>query len=699
MTTALIAMIATYAQRVDARLQPDWARDVPPDLAASTPDAIAQLSDAAGWAAPRAFRGRPKAQHFPLLAFAESTGWCIADQWTSDHDIRLLSGNGAISLPFDALLDLQQPTFPATAKLNTQQSALRIFARALLSRRRLLVEATVATVVLNIIALAISFYAMQVYDRVLPRGGFATLWVLTGGMLIALLIDFLIRTARAFIVDREAGDIDTQMSEFFFARMQAVRLDARPPGIGTMAAQLRGLDQIRSAMTSASFFCLADLPFALLFIAVMMAIGGPIALVPLAAFPLALAASLIFARLIKAATNKGQISSNRKNGILVEALDASETVKANLGGWHMLAGWNRLVEDVHEHDLHVRRWSSIASASFSVLQQISYIGIILVGVHLVSAGELTQGSLIACTMIGSRVNGPLVSALPGMIIQWGYARAALDALDKLLAMPTDHQADTVPVRLKVMAPDLRLEAVSFKHQGAHEGLTVPSLTIASGARIGLIGPIGSGKSTLLRLLAGLYAPEGGHVLLNGVDVRQIAEEDLRTPCGYIGQDYRLISGTLRDNIVLGLPDPGDEAILAAAAQTGLAPVIQDHPLGLALPISEGSIGLSGGQRALVGLTRALLARPRLLLLDEPTANLDQETERRVLAALQDAMPPDGILILVTHKLQLLPLVRDVLVMRAGRIVHQGPSSDMLDKLRPRPAAKADAARPPLHRVS
>ncbi len=702
MTSPLIDMVTAFAHRVDARLPPDWARGVPGDLSLLAPDALARLSEAAGWAAPAPVpaKGRPKPQHFPLLAFSERTGWAIADQWTGEHELRLLTGEGPLSLPWPDVLDLRRPAFPALAKASPQHSALRIFAGALFSRRRLLVEATIATVVLSLLALATSFYSMQVYDRVIPRSGFATLWVLTGGMLVALLIDFLIRTSRAFIVDREAGEIDAQMSEFFFARMQAIRLDARPPGIGTMAAQLRGLDQIRSTMTSASFFCLADLPFALLFIVVMMAIGGSVALVPLVAFPLALSAALIFARLIKSSTDKGQISSNRKNGILVEALDASETVKANLGGWHMLAGWNRLVEDVHEHDLHVRRWSSIATSTFSVLQQLSYIGVILVGAHLVSAGEMTQGGLIACTMIGSRVNGPLVASLPNMIIQWGYARAALKALDALLAMPTDHQEGKAPVRMKLTAPELRLEDVNFKHQGAREGLNIPALSIKSGTRLGLIGPIGSGKSTLLRLMAGLYAPEQGFVLLNGVDVRQIAEDDLRMPCCYIAQDYRLISGTLRENIVLGIPDPGDEAIMAAATQTGLVQVIQDHPLGLGLPISEGSTGLSGGQRALVGLTRALLVRPSLLLLDEPTASLDQETETRVLAALQNAMPSDGILILVTHKLQLLSLVQDVLVMRSGRVVHQGPSSAMLDKLRSSaPASATPSPRAPLHRVS
>jgi len=698
-TSPIIEMVTAYARRVDARLAPDWAVNIPAELSLHEPDAITRLSEAAGWTPPETFQGRPKPQHFPLLAYCEQTGWSIADQWTSEQEIRIFSSDGVASRPWDDIVSLIKPALPNTVRPPVHGSALRIFARALLSRRRLLVEATVATVVINIIALATSFYSMQVYDRVIPRSGFATLWVLTAGMLIAMLIDFLIRTSRSFIVDREAGEIDAQMSEFFFARMQAVRLDARPPGIGTMAAQLKGLDQIRSMMTSASFFCLADLPFALMFIVVIMAIGGPIALVPLVAFPTSLLAAFIFARLIKSATDKGQASSNRKNGILVEALDASETLKANRGGWHMLAGWNRLVEDVHDNDQHVRRWSSIAGSTFSVFQQMAYVGVILVGVHLVSSGELTQGSLIACTMIGGRVNGPLVTSLPNMIIQWGYTRASLNALDRLLEMATDHHADNVPTRLSITTPELRLKGLSFKHRGAREGIEIPALTISSGSRLALIGPIGSGKSTLLRLLAGLYAPEEGHVLLNGVDILQISEDDLRTACCYIAQDYRLISGTLRENIVLGLPDPGDEALMAAAHQTGLIQVIQDHPQGLGLPISEGGVGLSGGQRTLVGLTRALLARPKLLLMDEPTANLDQETETRVLTALLEGLPADGILILITHKLPLLSLVRDVLIIKDGRIAHQGPSSAMLNMMRGKASTPAVGQRPSLHRVS
>jgi ATP-binding cassette subfamily C protein LapB len=691
MTSPFIEMVAAFARRTGVRLAPDWANALPKDLAQTDPEALATLSDAAGWPAPKLLPAKPKAQQFPLLIFCEETGWGIADQWTSEDEIRVLTLDGVKSVAWSETLLLATPSFPQATQPVAGQSALRIFLRALLGRKRLLVEATVATVVLNLIALGTSFYTMQVYDRVIPLSGFATLWVLTAGMVLAMTIDFLIRTSRSFLVDREAGEIDMQVSEFFFSRMQSVRMDARPPGIGTMAAQLRGLDQIRSTMTSASFFCLADLPFAFMFIFVMMLLGGPVALVPLIMFPLALAAGVIFAMLIRAATNKAQTSGNRKNGILVEALDASETIKANQGSWHMLAGWNRLVEDVHEHDQIVRRWSNVASATFTVMQQASYVGVVLAGVYLVTSGKMTQGGLVACTIIGGRVNGPLVSALPNLIVQWGYARSSLKALDKLLAMPSDHEPGKVPVRMSLPAPELRAEGLQFKHAGAREGLNIPSLSIPVGSRLGLIGPIGSGKSTLLRLLAGLYAPADGHILLNGVDIRQIADEDLRSACCYIAQDYRLVSGTLRDNVVLGLPDPGDEAIMAAAAETGLAQVIQEHPSGLELPISEGGGGLSGGQRTLVGLTRAILAQPRMLLLDEPTANLDAETEARVLNALLSRVPEDGILILVTHKLQLLSLVQNVIVLKNGRVAHEGTSRSVLETLRPRAAAEPGKA--------
>jgi ATP-binding cassette subfamily C protein LapB len=293
-----------------------------------------------------------------------------------------------------------------------------------------------------------------------------------------------------------------------------------------------------------------------------------------------------------------------------------------------------------------------------------------------------MGAVIACSILSGRVNGPLVASLPNLIIQWGYARSSLSALDGILAMPSDHPEDRQMLRQRSVVGHLKADNVKFAHQGTRQGIDVPSLKINAGDRIGIIGPVGSGKSTLLKLLAGLYAPQEGHILLDGVDVRQIAEEDVRRQLCYFPQDYRLITGTLRDNLVLGISTPTDEVLLDAAIKTGLAEVIKRHPLGLDLPISEGGQGLSGGQRVQVGLTRLLLLKPKLLLLDEPTASLDQDSETRALQAIAQTISSDCTLILVTHKIQLVGLVSRLMVVSDGRIVLDGPTKAVLDKLRP-----------------
>jgi ATP-binding cassette subfamily C protein LapB len=450
-----------------------------------------------------------------------------------------------------------------------------------------------------------------------------------------------------------------------------------------MAAQLRGTDQVRSLLSSASLFVLADLPFALVFMVVMYWLGGIVALVPLVALPVALILAALMSRFIRGDTAAAQVTGNRKNGQLVEALDAAETIKANLGGWHMLASWNRLVDEVHGHDLKVKRWSALSTSGFSFIQQLAYVGVVCVGAFQVAQGNMTMGAVIACSILSGRVNGPLVAALPGLIVQWGYARSSLAALDGVLSMPSDQPQDWQMIRKPCVTGEISLQDVKFAYQGARQGMSLPALKITPGERIGIIGPVGSGKSTLLKLMAGLYASHEGHVLLDGVDVRQIAEEDLRSQVCYFPQHYRLITGSLRSNLNLGLAAQDDDVLLQAASKTGLAELVKNHPMGLDLPISEGGNGLSGGQRVQVGLTRLLLAKPKLLLLDEPTANLDQESEARILAAILEAIGPQCTLVFVTHKLPLVSLVNRLIVVTNGQISLDGPTNAVLERLRPK----------------
>ena len=675
----LCVLLKDFAHRQGVRLSPDWSATVENGFDSQYLASMNELFSLLGWQTPIIITGKPRVSDFPFLVYDSSIGWAIAEQWIDDK-LRVSVADQQHLLDWRSELTQIWPVFPEQVSALRFTNARQVFWSCINKRKRMMVEAVIATVVLSFLSLVTSLYSMQVYDRVVPHSGFATLWVLTGGVAIGLVIDLILRTTRSMMVDRETAHIDAEVSEYFFSRMQDVRLDARPKSIGTMAAQLRGLDQIRQTMTSTTLLVLADLPFALFFVAIIASLGGAVALVPLIVFLFSICLSFFFARLIREKASLSQSTAYSKNGLLVESLDAAETIKANLGGWFMLKKWVHLVEENNSHDMSVRRWSVLATSVFGFLQQVAYIGMVAWGAYKISQGEMTMGGLIACTIIGGRVNGTLITSLPGLIVQWSYTRSSLDSLDEILELPSDHPHDRQLLRIKKINPHLKIENAKFVYPGTRAGLDIPSLELRPGERVGLIGPVGSGKSSLLRMLAGLYAPVEGYVFFDGMDVRHISEDDVRRDVGYLPQEYRLVQGSLRENLMLGLPHQSDDKLMEYAEKTGLAQVIKTHPKGLDLPLTEGGQGLSGGQRALVGLTRLLLAKPRLVLLDEPTANLDQETELRVLNAIVQNLTPESTLVFVTHRMQLLGIFTRLVVMGQGRILLDGPTKEVVERL-------------------
>lgn len=250
-----------------------------------------------------------------------------------------------------------------------------------------------------------------------------------------------------------------------------------------------------------------------------------------------------------------------------------------------------------------------------------------------------------------------------------------------MAMPSDRDPATRLVVPQSCQGKVRVEKIGFAYSEKHPILEVSALAFASGERVAILGAIGSGKSTLIKILSGLYKPSAGNVFLDNVDVTQLAPEFVREHIGYLPQDVRLFQGTLRENLTLGMPTPSDSQILRAAAMTGLDQVIQSHPKGMALEISEGGKGLSGGQRQLVGITRMLLQQPRIMLLDEPTASMDAQLENRVMHHLFNELAPESLLVVVTHKPSLLAYVNRVVVLDKGRIVLDGPRDQVLARLR------------------
>ncbi|MDJ0979112.1 MAG: ATP-binding cassette domain-containing protein [Erythrobacter sp.] len=676
----LTTAVETYARARDVTLPPAWSADLGECDWPAGVDALETLRTAMSWDAPMQVEGRPQPDQLPLLLHDPDRGWLVARQWIGENELAVIGE--AQPLSWSESQSGFALTIPDPLR-EGEPSAFGVFAKAIKRRSRVLIVAGLATVFANILTLATSLYAMQLYDRVIPLASFETLIVLTVGVVFALLLDLALRSLRAMLIETEAQNIDKEVSEFFFARAQAIRLDARPKGIGTMAAQIQGQEQIRQVMSASSLFVFADLPFALLFIAVIAGIGGSVALVPIVSLPIAMLMAFAFASIIRKGAERAQVTGNQKNGLLVEMLDASETIKANLGAWQMIGRWNKLIREIHHYEDPVKRASAVSGSLFSSLQQASYVAVMGYGAYLAATGRITTGGLLACSIIVGRINGPLIAQLPALIVQWGYARSSLKALDALMQHPVERTAASAALRPADLDGPLVLKDVSYAYDQGAPALDIDRLAFAPGERIAIVGGVGAGKSTLLKVAAGLYAPQSGAVSLAGYNLAHLAEDVIRRRIGYLSQSSRLVTGTLREALCMGLAHVSDDTLTKTARATGLESLFGERQPGLDALVQEGGTGLSGGQRALVGLNRLLHQRPRVWLLDEPTAALDLASEKLALDYLESALGESDTLVMATHKVDLLARFTRVVVIARGAVISDQSAEQFLRKVRER----------------
>ncbi|MEK9876153.1 MAG: ATP-binding cassette domain-containing protein [Betaproteobacteria bacterium] len=559
------------------------------------------------------------------------------------------------------------------------KSASKILIAAILERKRVFLEAIFATFMISALGIMSALYTMQVYDRVVPNDSFDTLIVLTIGVLIAVSLEWLMKIVKAQLVNRSAKAIDVELADLFFAKALTIRADRRPRTVGTFAAQVRQYEQVRSFATTATLFVLADAPFAFFFIGVIALIAGPVAFVPLSIIPIAVFVGWLIQLPIERLTRATIEESNKKNGLLIEAIDGIESVKSVASEWKLQSVWRRLTLTISKNELKSQILTNTSSATTQTFQQLSYIGIVAFGALRISEGELTIGGLIACSIIAGRALTPLAQ-IPQQIVQWRQATIGLQMLDSILALPDDREPGFTPIVPPTIDPGYRVGDLRFSYDEQKPIIQIESLKIATGERVALLGSVGSGKSTLLKLLAGLYHPAEGEISLGGLELNQISFDYLREQIGYLPQDVRLFNGTLRDNLSLGLPVLKDEDLLKVCKLTALDLAIAQHPRGLDLEISEGGKGLSGGQRQLVGLTRMLLARPKILLLDEPTASMDASFESFVMNHLFAELPKDTLVLVATHKANILNQVDRVLVLDRGQVVLDGPRDEVIARM-------------------
>ena len=547
----------------------------------------------------------------------------------------------------------------------------------------------IASVVTNCLGLAGVLFSMQVYDRVVPAQSMPTLYILFLGVLLATGFDFVLRRLRVGITDILGKRADLRLSDRVFGHALRVRNRARPTSTGTFIAQLRDLDQVRDMLTSTTVAAVADLPFFLLFLVILAFIGGVLALVPVVALIALLLPSLLAQRRLRAYATESMRETSLRNALLVEAVQGIEDIKALQAEERFQRQWNHCNAVAGEAQLRLRGLTASLSTWAQSVQNAVYATVIFVGAPMVIAGDITTGALVATSMLASRMMAPMgqVSHLLG---RYQHAKVAANSLDQIMALPVDNPdaEHRIPLPSARGGFTLRTAVFSYADPQSPPALTVPRLEIAGGEKIAVLGRNGAGKSTLLQGLSGMLQPVSGEVLLDDLALHQIDPADVRREVALLTQNSRLFHGTLRENLTMGAPMAGNDAILAALEMVGAVDFVRRLRDGLEHVVLEGGLGLSGGQQQALLLARLLIRQPQVMLLDEPTAAMDEASERQFIARFKD-WSRDRTVVVATHRMRVLDWVDRVIVIDNGLVLLDQPKAQALATLQG--AARSQAA--------
>ena len=546
-------------------------------------------------------------------------------------------------------------------------------------------QVILATIIINFLALVSSLYVMNVYDRVIPNQAYETLWVLSIGVVLAILFEFAAKMIRGHLTDIAGKKADLIISSALFRRVMALRLADRPASSGSYANNLREFESVRDFMTSASLLTLVDLPFLLLFITVIGIVGGKLALVPLIIIPIVVIVGLLVQRPLSRYINESMKESSQRSGLAVEAIEGIETLKTNNATSWAQQRWDEYTAKTSASSIKVKDTSNLMVNFAVAMQQLNTVFLVLVGTYLIhaenTAERITMDALIASVILSGRALAPLAQ-IAGLATRFQQAKLALQGVNDIVSRPIERSPERKYITLDNVQGAITFENVSFKYQqDSSSAVSDLRITIRPGEKVGILGRIGSGKSTMLKLASGLYDTEKGNVTLDGVDMRQLDPNFLRNQVVLLSQAPRLFLGTLRENMDLARTDgySTDQDLLVALKRFGLDKIIRNHPRGLDMPLGEDGLGLSGGQKQIIALARMTLRDPRVVLLDEPTTSLDQATERIALNAIAQ-WGRDRTMLLVTHRPQVLQIVNRIIVMDNGKVVMDGPRDLVLQNL-------------------
>jgi len=543
--------------------------------------------------------------------------------------------------------------------------------------RREFTPVLMASLIINLLAIALPLFSMNVYDRVIPNKAQSTLWVLAMGVLIAFALDYILRRARTKVLDQIGRDLDLKLSQKIYSKILAAPLADRKGHTGNLVARVSEYSVVRDFFASTTIVLLVDILFLVLFVALIGYLAGWLALVPLIAIAVMGALGMHLQRKVIRAAQEAQADHGLQQTLLVESIAGLETLKSLGGESLMLGRWRQLAELGAQSQQRLRDINSAAISVASTCQQVCNVALILGGYYLFAAGDITMGAIIAIVMLSSRSLSP-AAQFAFLLTRGQQARQTLDSLQVLWTGSDERRKGSSSVIPTVRSAEVKFDCLSFTYPEAQQpSLEGINLQIKPGDRIALIGRVASGKSTLGRLLCGLYEPTGGAMLVDGIDSRQYRPQDLRAAFRFVGQDASLFSGSIKDNLSLGAGAVDDARLIEVLESIGADQFLSKDAGGFDRGVGESGGQLSGGQRSFLALARAFVTPSKLLFLDEPTGAMDSQTEKLFVEKLSNSLTADQTLVISTHRPALFSVCNRLIVLDRGRIVADGPTSELL----------------------
>lgn len=628
----------------------------------------------------------------PAVLMLKDKQACILVSKNNDGSMRIIqpeTGVGTMDMPQEQLEAIYsgfsiyaKPAFrfeDRIARGNVLGNTNKWFWDVLLESWPIYTDVIIASLLINALTLATYFFAINVFDRVVPNSAFETLWALVIGVVIALSFDMVLRILRSYFTDVAGKKADVVLSANIFERLLGMRLSSKPISVGSFMGNLNEFQALREFMTSTTIIAFVDLPFIILYVLVIWWVGGPLAWIPLIAIPIGLfIAYLLQAPLSKLVRESVGLGA-QKQATLAETLICLEPIKAFGAEGPMQFKWENQVGKVASMGLKTHVYSAVTSNLAWFIQHLAAVAVVIYGVYLIADRQITLGALVVSWVLTSRTLAPL-GQIASLLTRYHYARDALRFFDRMMELPVERPAGKPFVSRAKLEGAIEFRNVSFSYPGNHmPALKNVSFTIQKGEHVGLVGRIGSGKTTVEKLILGLYQPSSGEVLIDGIDIHQIDPADLRRDIGYVPQDVVLFYGTVRENIMLAAPYARDSDMLRAANTSGVSEFVKHNPLGYDLTIGERGESLSGGQKQTIAIARALLRSPPILLFDEPTNAMDPHAEKIFMERLTPDIH-DKTLILVTHHHSVLPLVNRLIVLDNGEVVADGPKEQIVSAL-------------------